>query len=62
MTPTPTSRHHTHPSTRRRYAIHPGISAKDLVRALAERPRATVAERGLDELLAAKGDVEYAQP
>jgi hypothetical protein len=37
-------------------------AAKDLARALAERPQATVAERGLGELLAAKGDVEYAQP
>lgn len=34
-------------------------AAKDLARALAKRPQATTTERGLRELLAAKGDVEY---
>ncbi len=34
-------------------------AAKHLARALAKRPQATGAERGLRELLAAKGDVEY---
>jgi HEPN domain-containing protein len=34
-------------------------AAKELARALAKRTQATTAERGLRELLAAKGDVEY---
>jgi HEPN domain-containing protein len=34
-------------------------AAKHLARALAKRPQAPTSERGLRELLAAKGDVEY---
>lgn len=34
-------------------------AAKELARALANRPQAAAAERGLRELLSAKGDVEY---
>jgi len=34
-------------------------AAKEMARALAKRPDARAAERGLRELLSAKGDVEY---
>jgi len=34
-------------------------AAKEMARALAKRPDATAAERGLRELLSAKGDVEH---